>query len=327
MKAMNKNTVVAGFLLSVNLAYSQDMDAYRKLILKADSLYEKADYKNAASAFSQAFKTNDWKGYPDDRYNAACCWALANVPDSAFFNLDRIAKLSDYQNYGHLTSDGDLKSLHHDKRWKPLTELVKKNKEKAEAKLNKPLVATLDSIHEDDQALRMKVQEIEKQQGPKSEEMRKIWKQININDSLNLIKVKAILDKYGWLGADVVGNQGNSTLFLVIQHSDLKTQEHYLPLMREAVKNGKASGSSLALLEDRIEIRSGRKQIYGSQIGMDANNNYYVSPLMDPDHVDKRRASVGLPPLADYVKYWNMTWDVELYKKDLPRLESIQKKY
>jgi hypothetical protein len=67
------------------------------------------------------------------------------------------------------------------------------------------------------------------------------------------------LDKYGWLGADVVGGQGNSTLFLVIQHSDQATQEKYLPMMREAVKNGKAQGSSLALLEDRAALGQRQK--------------------------------------------------------------------
>ena len=31
-----------------------------------------------------------------------------------------------------------------------------------------------------------------------------------------------------------------------------------------------------------------------------------VSPLEDPDNVDKRRAEVGLGPLADYVSNWNI---------------------
>lgn len=31
------------------------------------------------------------------------------------------------------------------------------------------------------------------------------------------------------------GGKGNSTLFLVIQRADQKTQEQYLPMMREAV--------------------------------------------------------------------------------------------
>jgi hypothetical protein len=42
---------------------------------------------------------------------------------------------------------------------------------------------------------------------------------------------------------------------------------------------------------------------------------YYVLPLEDPDNVDKRRQSVGLPPMAEYVQYFGLTWNVEEYKK------------
>ncbi len=44
-------------------------------------------------------------------------------------------------------------------------------------------------------------------------------------DSLNLQKISQILDKYGWVGAEKVGEKANQTLFLVIQHADLKTQK------------------------------------------------------------------------------------------------------
>lgn len=129
------------------------------------------------------------------------------------------------------------------------------------------------------------------------------------------------------MGADVVGGQGNSTLFLVIQHADQATQEKYLPMMREAVKNGKAQGSSLALLEDRVALGQGKRQIYGSQIGRDPETQiYFISPLEDPDNVDKRRAEVGLQSLADYASRWQITWDVEQYKKDLPQLEEKVKR-
>lgn len=129
------------------------------------------------------------------------------------------------------------------------------------------------------------------------------------------------------MGADVVGGQGNSTLFLVIQHADQATQEKYLPMMREAVKNGKAQGSSLALLEDRVALGQGNRQIYGSQIGRDPETQiYFISPLEDPDNVDKRRAEVGLQSLADYASRWQITWDVEQYKKDLPQIEEKVKR-
>ena len=88
--------------------------------------------------------------------------------------------------------------------------------------------------------------------------------------------------------------------------------------MREAVKHKKAEPSQLALLEDRVALGEKRSQIYGSQIGEDSLGTSYVLPLVDPDSVDKRRAEVGLGPLADYTKRWGIKWDVIEYKKQLP---------
>ena len=315
------------FFLLTTFVFGQNIPKqYFDLVNIADSLYQAKDYKDSAYKYAEAFEANGWKALSKDRYNAACSWALAAVSDSAFFQLERIATRANYTNYGHITTDPDLISLHNDSRWKPLLEKIKQNKDKEEENLNKPLVATLDSIYTEDQKYRQQIDGIEKKYGWDSKEMQDHWKIINEKDSINLIKVKAILDKYGWLGADIVGGQGNSTLFLVIQHSDQATQEKYLPMMRDAVKNGKAQGSSLALLEDRVALGQGKRQIYGSQIGRDnETQTYYVSPLEDPDNVDKRRAAVGLGPLADYVSRWQIKWDAEQYKKDLPKLEEKRK--
>jgi hypothetical protein len=191
-----------------------------------------------------------------------------------------------------------------------------------EAGYNKLLAAQLDSIFNEDQQYRVQSDEIEKKFGWDSKESKNLWKMINKKDSSSLVIVTSILDKYGWLGADVVGGKGNQTLFLVIQHSNRATQEKYLPMMREAVKNGKAEGSRLALLEDRVALAQGKKQIYGSQISQDpVTHAYYVRPLEDPDNVDKRRAEVGLGPMVDYVSRWEIKWDVEQYKMELMKLE------
>ncbi len=184
----------------------------------------------------------------------------------------------------------------------------------------------LEYIHLLDQAGREKSDSVQKvHQGDSVQmmiQMKKVWDDIHIQDSINQISVTKILDKYGWLGAKDIGEDGNTTLFLVIQHADLPVQEKYLPMMRDAVKKGNAKASALALLEDRVALRQGRKQIYGSQVGWDMiYNDYYVQPLDDPDNVDKRRASVGLPPMSVYLGHWYMKWDVEQYKKDLPAIE------
>jgi len=192
-----------------------------------------------------------------------------------------------------------------------------------EPTLNKELVAILDTIHQEDQKYREESQNLEKKYGWESKEVQDLWKIINVKDSINLIKAEKILAEYGWLGADVVGEQGNITLFLVIQHSNTQTQVKYLPMLREAVKNGKAKASSIALMEDRVLLAQGEKQIYGSQLLMNSETNTWeLEPMIDPDNADKRRSEVGLKPLAEYLKYWDLTWDVEKFKKRMEVYDS-----
>jgi len=325
MKKLTVLTILS--LLLFNFAFGQDREKYSELIKTAWSLYESKDYLKSGEKYSEAFVALGGKGMVNDRYNAACSWALANQADSAFVQLFKIAETGNYTNYGHITTDTDLSVLHDDERWNKVIAIVKSNKDMAEANLDKPLVAILDTIYQDDQKYRQQIKAIEEKHGWESDEMKAHWKIINEKDSINLIKIKQILDERGWLGADIIGNQGNSTLFLVIQHSDLETQEKYLPMMREAVKKGNARASSLALLEDRVALGNGEKQIYGSQVGRDQETGeYYLLPLIDPDNVDKRRADVGLGQLQDYISNWGMTWDVEDYKKKLPEIEAKQKK-
>jgi len=282
------------------------------------AFYDAKQYKESADAFTHAFRSNGWKGMPDDRYNAGCSWAQAGNKDSAFFQLYRIAEKGSYSDIGHLLVDADLVSLHNDARWKPLCDLVQQNKDKAEEGLNKPLVHILDTVMQNDQQYRMQMDDIQKKYGMQSKEMKDLWKTIAYYDSIDLIKVQTIIDKYGWVGPDVVGDQGSETIFLVIQHSNISIQDKYIALMRDAVKNNKAQPSALALLEDRVALAHGKKQKYGSQVQGDENGNYFLAPLEDPDNVDKRRAEVGLGPLADYLSNWNIKWDVAAYKKQHP---------
>ena len=100
-------------------------------------------------------------------------------------------------------------------------------KNNAHAGLNAVLVSQLDSIHALDQIYRNEINQIGEKYGWQSKEMKAHWKIISSVDSSNLTIVEKILNTFGWLGADVVGQQGNSTLFLVIQHSNQKTQEKY----------------------------------------------------------------------------------------------------
>lgn len=184
------------------------------------------------------------------------------------------------------------------------------------------LVQRLFTIDADDQEYRNQLDEVSAQFGYNSKEYKLLCKNIREKDSINLIKVEAILNQYGWLGADKIGSQGNTTLFMVIQHSNIKTQEKYLPMMRAAVKNKNAKASELALLEDRVALRQGKQQIYGSQLSFNEKTNvYFVLPIVDPVNLDQRRKEAGLPTMAVYLSEMGLQWDLEQYKKDLPEIE------
>lgn len=120
------------FVISTASIVGQNIpQKYSALIRKADSLYNAKDFKSSAFSYSDAFKVFDNRASTNDRYNAACSWALANYTDSAFYNLNYITMLMNYTNSGHIKSDPDLISLRNDARWNPLLEAVQGNKKKA----------------------------------------------------------------------------------------------------------------------------------------------------------------------------------------------------
>ena len=125
------------FFLGAHAAFSQDQVKYAALVDEAFQLYENKDFFKSAQKYAEAFIALGNKGFPNDRYNAACSWALAGKPDSAFVQLFKIAKNGKYSNYNHLSKDTDLASLYPDPRWKDILTLVKANKDLEEANLDK----------------------------------------------------------------------------------------------------------------------------------------------------------------------------------------------
>ncbi|MBB5623580.1 hypothetical protein HDE69_004666 [Pedobacter cryoconitis] len=321
--------ITLGTLLTTN-SLAQISKDYSLYIDTAKQLFQKKEYIKSAESYTKAFLSNHNLGFVNDRYSAAKSWALGGEIDSAYYQLERSLK-GNYCRYTEISTDTAFYSLKMDKRWKKILTNVKINQRKEDKylslkfkNLNRSLVAILDTVNQDDQIPRLQLAEIEKKYGWSSTQMRLNLAQMAKNDSMNIKKIKYILDKYGWLSKDVVGERGSDALFLVIQHSDLATQLKYLPLLRTAVKQGKALSSRLALLEDRVSLRQGKKQIYGSQIMRNnKTGKYYIQPLVDPENVDKRRTKVGLSPIKEYVSQWGIKWSIEQYYKDLSEESAV----
>ena len=64
---------------------------------------------------------------------------------------------------------------------------------------------------------------------------------------------------------------------------------------------GEALPADVAVIEDRIRVRAGRGQLYGTQlreVSVDGVSKLVPSRIEDSAHVDMRRASASLPPLS-----------------------------
>lgn len=121
-------------------------------------------------------------------------------------------------------------------------------------------------------------------------------------DRENTARLEKIVDQYGWPLRSQVGDDGANAAWLLVQHADLspKFQRKCLDLMAH-VPSDEISRMDVAYLTDRVLLAEGQKQIYGTQITF-AEGKWLPRPLADAAKVDQRRAEVGLPPLADYIK-------------------------
>ena len=290
-------------------------DSYFEAIKSAQRLYDTKQYQASGMAYSKAFSDAGGKCMLQDRYNAACAWSMAGNADSAIAYL-RLAVAGRYSNYNHLILDTDLYALHNDARWAAICRQVYENRFIGMSAANTRLVHLLDTILQNDQQVRTRFESTQEKYGTNSKEFRDLIAEMKRFDSINILRVSQILDTHGWPHRQEVGDEGSHAVFMVIQHADILIQEKYLSMVRDAVKAGDVRASSFALLEDRIAVRNGKKQLYGTQLGMKQDGTYYLDELEDPDNVDKRRASVGLGPLADYLQQWNLKWDVAVYKKE-----------
>ncbi len=172
--------------------------------------------------------------------------------------------------------------------------------------VNQSLRRELLKMQKDDQKYRGEVDKIEKMSLAPDEMQKKVsalWEKQEKVDKRNIKRLAQIIDKYGWPGRSLVGKEGSFTAFLIIQHAELNYQKKYFPLLKESVSKGEADRDDAAFLEDRILTREGKNQVYGTQLHFnEVTKKLELWPIEDEEGVDVRRASVGLEPIAEYLK-------------------------
>ena len=123
-------------------------------------------------------------------------------------------------------------------------------------------------------------------------------------DKRNTADLKALLASRDWFTVGEFGPQADGQAWLLVQHADLDVafQKAVLLRLEPLAAKGQTSAANFAFLFDRVATNEGRLQRYGTQGGCAGPGVWRPDEQEDPDRVDERRAAVGLPPLADYVK-------------------------
>ena len=119
-------------------------------------------------------------------------------------------------------------------------------------------------------------------------------------DAKHTERMRTIVAKHGWPGRSLVDDDGAHAAWLLVQHADLSFMAHCLPLMEHAVSQGEASAKDCAYLLDRVRMRQGQPQVYGTQFISGADGKPVLYPIEDPEHVNDRRRAIGLPSMTEY---------------------------
>jgi len=117
-------------------------------------------------------------------------------------------------------------------------------------------------------------------------------------DTVVLARLRTLAATRGsvWPTRSVVGAAGVRAVWVLAQR-DTALQRVALHRMMESGPD-EALPADVAVLEDRVRLQSGRKQLYGSQLRMIDGSIPMTMPIEDSAHVDMRRDAAGLPPLA-----------------------------
>ena len=101
------------------------------------------------------------------------------------------------------------------------------------------------------------------------------------------------------------------TIWLVLQHSDSDIMAYFYSDLKRYSDRGLVDKAGMATLEDQLLMFHGYKQIYGTQVRVSG-----LYDLEDPTNVNKRRATVGLGPIEEFLAKWRLNFADELKRME-----------
>jgi hypothetical protein len=134
---------------------------------------------------------------------------------------------------------------------------------------------------------------------------------VHLIDAHNLAELKLLTTLFGFPTSEGIGRDGVDALWLLVQHADAdpEFQARALVELQPLADRGDLGRDSMAKLTDRVRLAQGEPQLYATQFLID-QGVLVLRLTEDLDHLEERRRSAGLPPLADYECAMRVTFGV-----------------
>jgi hypothetical protein len=176
--------------------------------------------------------------------------------------------------------------------------------------INVQLANQIEAMFKEDQRWRLEFIKLNKKEKSAYDEdtINEKWQEA---DSINELKAKAIVKKYGYPGYRLVGEAASDNFWAIIQHcdDDPAFQAVVWRLMGNELKNNNVSRRNYAYLTDRLLTNQHKKQWYGTQCTLNPKTHKLEAMhLQNPAKVDALRKSMGLEPMKVYLAELNQTY-------------------
>lgn len=138
--------------------------------------------------------------------------------------------------------------------------------------------------------------------------LRAFSEELKIVDTANQLRLDEIVKQHGWPEKKDVGAKAAYAAFIVVQHAPSEYMKRYAPMVYEAMERDDLPKPEFARFDDRLRMRYGQPQRYGTQVNTDEKGISTFWQIEDEANVDKRRAEFGYEPLAEHAKRYKVSY-------------------
>lgn len=121
-------------------------------------------------------------------------------------------------------------------------------------------------------------------------------------DCSNTAWIRAQIAAHGWFDISRYGERADEAAWLLVQHADRTPafQGEMLALLEERAAAGETQPRRMAYLWDRVAVKEGRPQRYGTQMQCEGDEAQPIGGLEAPERIEERLAALGMQTYASY---------------------------